>query len=358
MTTMPALRATITQRRASHTLLLWLTAVSALAPAISALPLAAQTRLETLRQRRSGGEGARTAEGGPRRVSQEDTMRVGNRLRSYVVRAPRGVTRRSAPLPLVIALHGGGGNARNAEVMMRFTDLVERERLIVVYPNGTGNEERAAGRGRGVPAMYTWNARYCCAYAMQNDVDDVAFINALIDQLSRTLPVDPARIYATGMSNGAMMSHRFGRELSSRLAAIAPVVGAVFGGEALATSPVSAVIINGLLDASVPAAGGPPGGIGRNQWRGTPRPNEDQGRYWARANGCRDAPDRRDEGQIISWRWSCPPGVDVVLHQLRDGTHEWPGGPRGRRGVSPSSVSMDATAVIWEFFKAHPKRPS
>lgn len=283
------------------------------------------------------------------RDTVRDTLRVGNDLRTYIVRAPKST--RGSRFPLIIAMHGGGGNAQNAEMMMRFTDLVEREQFIVVYPDGAGRESRR----RALPSMYTWNAGHCCGFALENHSDDVGFVNALIDHLSAQYAIDADRIYVTGMSNGAMMSHRVGRELSRRIAAIAPVVGAVFGDEALPQFPVSAIIINGLLDTSVPPEGGPPGGIGRSAWDANPLPNLAQGTYWARAAGCRDTPTRSERGEIITTRWSCPRGIDVELHQLRDGSHEWPGGPRGRRGVENTSRSMDATEVIWAFFKTHPK---
>ena len=303
---------------------------------------------DRLRDRMANREGTQRGA----RPADRDTIRVGSDTRTYIVCAPRATERRPAPMPLVIAMHGGGGNAQNAEMMTRFTDLVERERIVVVYPDGAG---RAMGGARG-PAMFTWNAGHCCGYALKNDVDDVSFVSALIDTLSRRYPIDASRIYVTGMSNGAMMSHRVGRELSDRIAAIAPVVGAVFGDEPQARSPVSAIIINGLLDTSVPPEGGSRGGLGRNQWDANPLPNIDQGTYWARVNGCAATPAKSEQGQIITTRWSCPRGLDVELHQLRDGSHEWPGGPRGRRGVESTSKSMDATEVIWAFFKAHPKR--
>lgn len=320
--------------------------------------LAQQRPVDRLRERLAERNGTQRNA----RDDGRDSVRVGGEVRRYIVRTPRGVARTGtstaarggAPssLPLVIALHGGGGNAQNAETMTHFTDLVERERIVVVYPDGSGR----ATAGNRAPAMLTWNATHCCAYAMTNDVNDVAFINALIDTISARYPIDARRIYVTGMSNGAMMSHRVGRELSRRVAAIAPVVGAVFGDEPTAASPVSAIMINGLNDTSVPPEGGPPGGIGRSQWNANPRPNVEQGAYWARVNGCRDTPAKTEQGQIITWRWACPAGLDVEVHQLKDGTHEWPGGPRGRRGVESMSKSMDATAVIWAFFKAHPKR--
>ncbi len=275
-------------------------------------------------------------------AEQSQSFRHGGIERTYVVRAPRELPPGTA-LPVVLVLHGGGGNAANAEKMTGFTALVDRERVLVVYPEGTARRARIR--------LLTWNAGHCCGSAMERRIDDVGFISALLDTLATRYPIDPARIYATGMSNGAMMSHRLGRELSHRIAAIAPVVGAVFGDEAAPTTPVSAMMINGLLDKSVPASGGLTGGRAANAWDGTPtRPNIDQGTFWARGNGCQPTPERQERGTIIVWRYSCPEGRRVELHQLKDNGHAWPGGERGSRlGDRPSST-MNATEVIWAFF--------
>lgn len=286
---------------------------------------------------------------GNRGNDQRQTLQVDGRSRSYLLRTPRGHSPRSTPAALVIVLHGGGGNAENAERMTGFTRLVERERIVVAYPDGTARQARNT--------LLTWNAGHCCASAMQEQVNDVAFIDALITRVSADYAIDPARIYVTGMSNGGMMSHRIGRELSHRIAAIAPVVGAVFGDEQTTRSPVSAIMINGLLDESVPANGGPPGGPAASQWDGTPaRPNVDQGNFWARNNGCSATPTSTQTRQIITWRWACPQGLGVEVHQVKQGGHAWPGGQRGSaRGDDPGNA-MNATEVIWAFFKAHPKQ--
>lgn len=86
-------------------------------------------------------------------------------------------------------------------------------------------------------------------------MDAVGFINTLIDKLIETYPIDPKPIYVTGMSNGGMMTHRLGIELSNRFAAIAPVVGTLFGDEKKPEHPVSAIMFNGMLDRSVPYQG-------------------------------------------------------------------------------------------------------
>lgn len=279
--------------------------------------------------------------------AQERRLTHRGSVRTFVVRAPQGLTRTAAPVPVVIVLHGGGGNAANAEQMSGFTRLVERERIIVVYPNGTG---RRADR------LLTWNAVHCCGRAMTQSVDDVGFIDAMLDTLAAHHPIDPARLYITGMSNGAMLTHRLARELRHRPAAIAPVVGALFGDEGPAAGPVSAIIFNGLRDTSVPAQGGDGDGIGQRAWDGTPpRPNLAQSAYWARTAGCEASPRMEETTQFILWTYACPAGYDVRLYQVKNSGHAWPGGQRGSRVGDRPTAAVDATELMWAFFEGHPR---
>lgn len=265
--------------------------------------------------------------------------------RRYSVRAPDPAARQ--PLPLVLVLHGGGGNAGNAEQMSGFTAKARSAGFIVAYPEGSG---RLKGR------LLTWNAGHCCGYAMEHKTDDVGFISALIDRLSRDYPVDPRRIYATGMSNGGMMTHRLGIELSGKLAAIAPVVATLFGDEPLPAYPVSALMINGLLDQSVPAAGGAPGGRGADAWDGRPAlPAIAQAAFWSKANGCSAPSAGQHSGALIRHVSACPAGRAVELLLVKDNGHAWPGGQAGRRRGDAPSRAVDATGLIWDFFAAHPK---
>ncbi|MEO8006062.1 MAG: PHB depolymerase family esterase [Betaproteobacteria bacterium] len=275
------------------------------------------------------------------------TITQGAIVRSYVVRVPEGVSARGLSVPLVFVLHGGGGNAANAEAMTGFTQKARKEGFIVVYPEGTS---------RFGTRLLTWNAGHCCGYAMRKSIDDVAFIRALIDKLSAEYPVDAKRIYATGMSNGAMMSHRLGIGLSDRLAAIAPVVGALFGDEARPANPVSAIIFNGAVDQSVPPEGGPPGGRAAHAWDGKPtRPALEQAAFWARADGCETVPEKTEQSSHVLTRYRCPSTRDVELYLVKDNGHAWPGGQSGSaRGDKPTSA-LNATDLIWAFFKAHPR---
>jgi polyhydroxybutyrate depolymerase len=266
--------------------------------------------------------------------------------RGYVVRLPPAAAA-GTRWPVVLVLHGGGGDAASAEKTTGFTAKAQREGFIVVYPEGSG---------RLAKHLLTWNAGHCCGQAMQQRVDDVGFIRALLDRLAADYPVDPQRVYVTGLSNGGMMAHRLAIELPDRLAAIAPVVATLFGDERAPRSGVSALMINGALDEAVPAAGGMPGGRFPGAWDGTPAlPATAQGRFWAAAGGCAAAAETTRDGAVERTRYRCPPGRAVELLMLADHPHGWPGGVPGSRRAAAPSTALNATDEIWEFFKAHPR---
>lgn len=276
--------------------------------------------------------------------STEQTITHDGRQRSFLVHDFSG----AAPAPLVVILHGGGGNAQNAVKMTGFDRVAGRERFIAVYPNGTANRSRGS--------LLTWNAGHCCAAAMTNDVDDVGFIRAVIDSLVASGDADATRVYVTGMSNGGMMSHRLGRELSSRIAAIGPVVGAVLGDEPPPAMPVAAFIVVGADDRTVPAAGGPlqiRALLGRSSAADRDvAPAEAQGTYWAQANGCGEPTRTRSTvSSTTEWR-QCRSGKPVVFHSVADSGHAWPGGEAGRRRAARPQQAFDASEAMWTFFKA------
>ena len=287
------------------------------------------------------------ANAAPDGALSDETISVGGRERRFLVHDYSG----GKKAPVVILLHGGGGNPENAVNMTQFDAVAAREHLIAVYPGGTG----------GLPGgrILTWNAGHCCAYAMREKVDDVGFIGAVIDRLVSAGKADPDRIYVTGMSNGGMMSHVLGRKLSGKVAAIAPVVGAVFGDEPAPAGPVAALVLVGADDHTVPGAGGALGGAAA---RGT-APAEDravapavaQAEYWAKANGCMGS-DTKQEATSVRTVWrGCKDGKDVVMHVVANNGHAWPGGRPGREGANPPTPDYNASEAIWAFFKAHPR---
>ncbi len=297
-----------------------------------------------LTARRAQGRLGDRARAGRQSVPAEkpQTVVVGGRQRSYLVHD----FSRVAQAPVVIVLHGGGGNAENAVRMTGFDRIGQREGLIVLYPNGTAARE-------GVPLL-TWNAGHCCASAMKTGVDDVAFIAALIDAQVKGGRADASRVYVTGMSNGAMMAHRLGRELSTKIAAIAPVVGAVFGDEQPPVAPVPAFIIVGADDTIVPGSGG---SLQVRALIGNASaadhdvaPAIEQAKYWAKANGCGEPTTTAGRAStVMEWR-ACVSGAPVVFHTVAHNGHAWPGGAPGRTGAAVPAKDFDASAEMWAFF--------
>src|SRR3990172_5600142 len=116
------------------------------------------------------------------------TIAIGGRSRTYLVHLPPRWNEHG-PRPVVLAFHGGGGNASGFKGYAGLDAVADREGFVVVYPDGSGRLGRR---------LLTWNSGNCCGYARDNKIDDVAFVVAVLRDLARGLPLDPARVYATG----------------------------------------------------------------------------------------------------------------------------------------------------------------
>ena len=278
------------------------------------------------------------------------SLNSGGLERHYLLHVPADLQAGTGPLPLVIVLHGAAGDARSTADMTGFSPLADRARFIVAYPEGTSI---------GVdPVRQTWNAGFCCGAAVRNHVDDLGFLNALIDRLSADYPVDRHRVYVTGLSNGAMLAYRFAAQYPDRVAAIAPVAGTI-GGTAGAGQPpiaidrprrpVPVLIIHGMLDGYVLYRGGVSPNIS------TPgRFNvsvDDAVRFWTAADGCAERPMQAPAargGVIVEEFAHCRERTEVRLVALTQGPHEWPA------AIAQPNGAEEATAtVIWNFFREH-----
>lgn len=279
------------------------------------------------------------------RAPEQRSLTSGGVQRTYLLYKPDPKADVSR-LPVIIMLHGGGGSSKNANMMTGLAKKAVPRGFMVVYPDGLGRTAQS-----GTPQ--TWNAGHCCGYAMKQKVDDVGFISALIDSLVANDQADPKRIYVTGLSNGGMMAHRIGRELSGKVAAIAPVIAGLFGDEPPPAGPVPALIINGALDKTIPVDGGETAGRSAKAWDVTTlMPAAYQGEYWAKANDCREA--TQSQTQTLSiWRYACPAGREVVRYLVMDSGHSWPGGHRGTPRADAPSTTLDASDLIIAFFEKH-----
>ena len=270
------------------------------------------------------------------------TLVVNGERRSYLLYLPTAQPAGRA-IPLVLVFHGGGVPARSMVAHTGFSRIAEREGFAVAYPEGI---DRRWNDGRGYGASH----------------DDVALVRSLLDTLARQVPVDSSRVYATGISNGAMFAYRLACDLPGTLAAVAPVAGAVpasLADRCAGARPTAVAAFQGTADPLLPYVGGGRRPSGRGEVLSAARSAE----LWARVNGCAGPPAAeasidsvRDGTRVRPERWSgCRDGRDVVLYTIEGGGHTWPGGPPVGRGVGRVSRELNATEAIWAFFAAHPR---
>jgi len=300
------------------------------------------------------GDGARHA--GPLTPGDHDiAIRFGGRTRTYRVFVPPNAER-GRPLPVVVNFHGGGSNAAGEERFSQMDRTAERDGFVVVYPNGTGVLSNA---------LLTWNAGTCCGYAEAHDVDDVGFTLAVLDDLARRLPVDRHRIFATGMSNGAMMAYRLAADASTRIAAIAPVAGGMVVRSFEPARPVPVMHFHSVDDPRALYRGGLGPPFPGTNTRVLHPPVEQVIAQWARFDGCPATPHVRPTissggktaTEIVYG--PCDQGTEVVLWRLTGSGHVWPGGqqdlgPLARRLLGAPTNVIDASELMWQFFERHP----
>lgn len=273
-------------------------------------------------------------------VRVERTLSVDGRLRSYTLVLPPGLAAQgTARVPLVIALHGGGGSAAQFEASSLLTTKAAAAGFAVMYPNGT-----SAGSG-----LNTWNGGGCCGYAVANGVDDVAFIRQALIDATASHPLDAARVYATGHSNGGIMAYRLACELADRIAAIAPNAAAHMAEPCTPARPVPVLHLHSRLDTNVPITGGQGSGVA-----GVPFPAlETTLSRWVAIDGCASpATVEVQAARYTHSTWSgCQGGAAVELYVSDDGGHAWPGGLRGSAVGDTPSTALNANDLAWGFFQ-------
>lgn len=281
------------------------------------------------------------------------TLEVGGVTRSYLLHAPPAADAR--PRALVVVFHGGGGDGRNALEQGRWIDKARAEGFIVVAPEGT--TEHPARAPSALLNPRTWNSGGSTGTpAQRRGVDDVGFVRALLDELSKQHAIDPARIYATGLSNGGAMAFRAGIELSDRIAAIAPVANALLAPPQPLQRPVSLLMIWGSADPLNPIDGG----TVRRSMGAMQRPSAHESlQVWRRLLHCPgDAAIERESAALtLHAHRGCDGGATAQLLVVEGLGHQWPGGRIYLRAVAgPGSDAVDATDRIWRFFGESARR--
>jgi polyhydroxybutyrate depolymerase len=255
--------------------------------------------------------------------------------------------------PLVMFFHGGGGNKEQAKVY-GLQDKADEAGFLLVLANGAS----AFSGGQ----LATWNAGECCGYARDTNSDDVSYAKMAIAEVQKRARVDQNRIYATGMSNGGMMSYRLACEESDTFAAIAAVAGTDNTITCAPTEDVSILHIHALDDDHVLYEGGIGGGAFEDDTKITDFTSVPETiQSWLSHNALYDAPVRTFETDENGGAYCdsyqnqsrFAKKTEVKLCTTKTGGHSWPGS-ESYRDKTPSQA-ISANDVIWDFFESHTK---
>jgi polyhydroxybutyrate depolymerase len=316
---------------------------------------------------------------------KSETVTVEDVNRTFLVHLPRGYDPKNK-YPVVLVLHDVDNDALDMVRLSRFDATADEHGAIAVYPNAlrrrwTNFEENPQQQNRGVYGRQRGGGGMGGGIggggmgrprggqgggggrgAGRQSSNDLAFFNALIDQLDTEYSVDDNRIFATGFSDGGFMDFQLGCNLANRIAAIAPV------GAEMAKSqeefcknwtfrPVALLMINGTEDPVLPYKG-------RSTSPATISA-PDTAKDWAKTAGCSKSAQRttlpaRASGGLqtnVDSYSDCTQGAEVLLYSIVDGGHFWPGGEQPyvpANKIGRSSDDLEANEIIWKFFAAHP----
>jgi polyhydroxybutyrate depolymerase len=284
------------------------------------------------------------------------TLTVNSLERSYIVHVPARYDSR-APVPVVVMLHGGGGTAKATLRETGWAQKADKEGFLAVFPNAMARDPARPSSFARNPQL--WNDGSDRFYPDQKAVDDVGFINAMLDDLSaRFAAVDARRVFVTGFSNGASMTFRVGAELSHRIAAIAPVAGALWVEPLTLKRPIPMGYITGTADPLNLIEGGVPklASVASDSVRAKPKPPvRDSILKWAKALGCPATPVSESDANGVHTETYCSSRAEVVYITVDGLGHTWAGGKSllPERMVGKTSDKIKATDVIWDFFLKH-----
>jgi polyhydroxybutyrate depolymerase len=255
------------------------------------------------------------------------------------------------PMPVVLLLHGAGGNSRNVMRQSGIGGVADERGVLVIAADGTSPRPDSPPRFLGNPQM--WNDGSGRRTGPAYEIDDVGFLAALLDKVAQRHTVDEARVYAMGFSNGASMALRLAAELPERIAAVAADAGHPFVPPAAGTRPVPTICVCGTVDPLIPLDGGKvglPWGTSTLQ-----PPYTERVEWWARKQGCAPTPvsDAPAPGVARS-SWIGPNGAEVALYLVEGAGHVWPGGSStmSELVVGSDPGTFDATGAMLDFLLA------
>ena len=266
-----------------------------------------------------------------------DSIYVSGRWRTFLTHLPTGYTA-SSNYPLVLAFHGGSPfGYQSIQYQSGLSEKADTSGFIVVYPEGV----KVAGNR-------TWNAGGCCAPATTLNIDDVGFVDSLLNVLFTTKPIDTTRVYATGFSNGSLLCYRLANQLTHRFAAIAPVAGDLMYYPWNPSRAIPIISFHSYLDQNVNYFGGITVGT-----TGTYFPPQDSIFNVISSNyHCIILKDTlyHNSSQYDHFKYfNCSCNSVIEQYVSYDGEHSWPGGLA--TGTTTVSNKFSATYLMWQFFQ-------
>jgi polyhydroxybutyrate depolymerase len=249
----------------------------------------------------------------------------------------------SAPVPLIVALHGTGGTSR---LMAKITGLSGRAPGLVLYPAALG-EPGSEDPARGA----AWNAGPGLGNPAFPDADDVGFLRALIARVREEALVDAARIHLAGLSNGGRMAYRLALEAADLFASMAVVAGSWDGSGPTPSRPVSTLIFHGTADHHIPYEGG----LGAKGRRIVHQSAPETAFAWAKVMGCAPKIHRSVAGPHHLDLARGADGTEVGLWTVQGQGHAWPGGRAWAPTADAPVMDLDAMGLILDFFARHPR---
>lgn len=271
--------------------------------------------------------------------------------RSYVLHVP-AATPPSDGFPVIMVFHGGGGRGASIQKLTKLDDLADARGFIAVYPDGVDKH---------------WNDGRS---TIKNPQDDVGFVAALLDRLAANYAIDRHRVFAAGISDGALFSERVGCELSDRFAGIAAVAGSLPVDLVSQCHPAKAIAvlqISGNADPIMPFAGGKVADFGGLGEGGRVLSVKDTLDFWSQHNGCASAGVEQplapvamlDRTRVTRMSYTgCPAASPVTLETIEQGGHAWPGGAQYAPAfiIGKASRQIDASLTMVDFFLSLPVR--
>lgn len=264
--------------------------------------------------------------------------------RDYLLHLP-SFYKSSNTYPLVVALHGYGDHPRFMEQYTNLSRKADKEKFLVVYPYGTKNNSIK---------KFSWNGGSCCGEALNKNIDDVLFINNLVEDLEKKYKIDPKKIYLTGFSNGGLLTYRIASEKPDKFAAFAVVAGSI-GGKSrekdpyytipTPKKPVPIIIMHGKKDESIIYSGG----LNKQKNASFTSFDESKG-FWIRNNNVNKKITTEDDKAIHESYQKSKEGERLDFYTIKEGLHIWFGGAMEIKN-NFMGKSISATNTIWAFFK-------